>query len=215
MENSTFIPLMNGDEMTTQQPQILLNGYVLDSNNDPIIATVTNVSNNGIQTTTDASGFYRILGNIGDILNISANGFKDINITYVQEELPTTTYLSKINDAISLIPPIIFTISLIIFTFLITFNRYYKRIQYTHTKIWISWVTCCVLSWLSVLFSFSIPTGVSIATIIKLVFIGLSITILVFYAKYSKEKRQEQKLRRGRLINIPPGINPNINYIYE
>lgn len=203
MENSTFIPEPKSNidtNFTTQPPLLFFYGYVLDKKKNPIRALIKNLMNNDM-TYTDASGFYRISGNIGDKIEITAEGFNDVYSSLSEsnendKENGTTVVIMEPKTSYNPIPVIVFCISTVFLTLFIPlyYRDFISLAKFYRKEIWEWWCYSAGLSFVSGIFSGFIPVGIGFASLFFIIFLAASATLIDYFRK--KKQKIIQMIRQ-------------------
>lgn len=214
MENSTFTPLMETtypeDPMmttteepvtTTEEPTNIINGYIFHDKNPMENVLVTNLSNN-LQTISDKSGYYDIIGNTGDNLLFEKYGYEKKYIYNV-----ITNYVSTNIDLIKNNEDFIWFIFLIYLFLVLNFTCIVSKLKVyglddTYPNTWGTWIAFCVICWI-LLIGFVpnfFPVGFAVYTLFFVVYLALSLFFIIKSSIISKILYKSRVLLRKEVM---------------
>lgn len=215
MENSTFIPIMETTYpelteeptttteepiTTTEEPRKVITGYIFYDKNPVENVLVTNISNN-LQTLSDKSGYYDIIGSQGDSIKFDKYGYEKKYIFNIN--INSTDVLNielKKNQE-----NYIWFISLIYFFFVLVLTCIVAAdkdngLNAKYPKVWGTWIGFCVICWILVLTMIPnvFPIGFAVYTSVFVVYLGLSLFFIIKQSQISKTvKPRTQTLQQN------------------
>ena len=204
MENSTFIPLiettyqeepiMTTTEepmMTTEEPRTIINGYIFHYKNPMENVLVTNLSNN-LQTISDKSGYYDIIGNTGDNLLFEKYGYKKKYIyNVITNYFSTNIELIKNHEEFIWFIFLIYLFLVLVFTCIVSKLKVYG-LNATYPNTWGTWIAFCVICWI-LLIGFVpnfFPVGFAVYNSFFVVYLALSLFFIIKSSIISKNINQ-------------------------
>lgn len=196
MENSTFIPIMESSYpdsteepittteepiTTTEEPRKVITGYIFHEKNPVEHVLVTNISNN-LQTLSDKSGYYDIIGSQGDSIKFDKYGYKKkyiFNININSTDVFDVELKKKKGEDFIWFISLIYFFLVLVFTCIVADKV--NGINDKYPKVWGTWIAFCVICWILIpsMIPNLFPVGFAVYTSFFAVYLGLSLFFII------------------------------------